>query len=105
MVILAPIDHWGWRSACSGVTSASASRGTSRSEPPEQVTMSRRGAERSPARHWNMAECSESIGRIGARCSAATRMTYSPPTTSDSLLARASFLPAPSAAIVGARPA
>ena len=52
-----------------------------------------------------MAECSESIGRIGARFSAASRITYSPPTTSDSLLASASFFPAPSAATVGASPA
>lgn len=105
MVILAPIDHWGWRSASSTVTSASRSAGTSRRAPPLHVTMSRRTGARSPARHWKMAECSESIGRIGARFSAARGMTHAPPTTSDSLLARASFLPAESAATVGARPA
>ena len=105
IVIFAPISHWGWRSACSTVTSASFSHGRSRNAPPLHVMMSRRMGDCSPTRHWKMAECSESIGRIGARFSAASRITYSPPTTSDSLLASASFFPAPSAATVGASPA
>lgn len=42
---------------------------------PEQVTISRRAGDASPTRHWKMAECSESIGRIGTRRSAASRMT------------------------------
>ena len=105
IVIFAPISHWGWRSACSAVTPASSSRFRSRSAPPLQVIISRRTGDCSPVRHWKIAECSESIGRIGARFSAASRITYSPPTTSDSLFASASFLPAPSAATVGASPA
>ena len=75
IVILAPMRHCGCRRACSTVTSASRSRGTSRSAPPEQVTISRRAGDASPTRHWKMAECSESIGRIGTRRSAASRMT------------------------------
>ena len=104
-MILAPMFHCGWRSACSTVTPASCSRFRSRSEPPLQVMRSRRRGDRSPARHWKMAECSESIGRIGARRSRASGMTQEPPTTSDSLLARASFLPASIVATVGANPA
>ena len=34
IVIFAPISHWGWRSACSTVTSASFSQGRSRNAPP-----------------------------------------------------------------------
>ena len=105
IVIFAPIRHWGWRSACSTVTPASSSRLRSRNAPPLHVTISRRTGARSPARHWNMAECSESIGTIGARCFRASGITQAPPTTSDSLLASASFLPAPMAATVGASPA
>ena len=52
-----------------------------------------------------MAECSESIGITGAFRSRASGITQAPPTTSDSLLASASFLPASMAATVGARPA
>ena len=37
--------------------------------------ISRRAGDASPTRHWKMAECSESIGRIGTRRSAASRMT------------------------------
>ena len=103
-MIFAPIRHWGWRSACSTVTPA-ASRLRSRNAPPLHVTISRRTGARSPARHWNMAECSESIGTIGARCFRASGITQAPPTTSDSLLASAAFLPAPMAATVGASPA
>ncbi len=40
-----------------------------------------------------MAECSESIGRIGAYVFGASGITQAPPTTSDSLLASASFFP------------
>ena len=75
IVILAPMCHWGWCSACSTVTEASASRGRSRNDPPLQVMIRRRTAARSPARHWKMAECSESIGSTGARRSRARGMT------------------------------
>ena len=51
------------------------------------------------------AACSESTGRSRSGSPLTRSITSSPPTTSDSLLASASVLPACSAASVGARPA
>ena len=105
IVIFAPMSHWGWRRACSTVTFASSSARKSRNAPPLHVTISLLTGARSPTRHWKMAECSESIGITGAFRSRASGITQAPPTTSDSLLASASFLPASMAATVGASPA
>ncbi len=55
-----------------------------------------------PRRHWASAECSESTGTIWPGL--ARSRTSGPPMISDSLLARASVLPASSAARVGRRP-
>ena len=105
IVIFAPMRHCGCLRASSGVTSGSSSAGTSRRAPPLHVIMRRRTGECSPARHWNMAECSESMGRMGTWRCAARRITRSPPTTSVSLFARAIFFPAFMAATVGTSPA
>ena len=55
-------------------------------------------------RHWKMAECSESTGRIFALYSMAISMTVCPAATRVSLLARAIVLPALIAATVDASP-
>ncbi len=103
-VTTGPIDHVGWASACSAVTAASSARVRPRNGPPEAVRTSRETSERSPERrHCAMAECSESTGTIWSARTWARR-TRSPPTTSDSLFARARVDPARSAARVGPRP-
>ena len=55
--------------------------------------------------HWNMAECSESAGRMWTPYCAASGSTYGPPAISVSLFARQISLPALMAATVGCRPA
>ena len=92
--------------ASAAVMRSSSAAGTSRKAPPEAVSTNRFTDEGiSPTRHWKMAECSESTGMTGARHRFASAMTSSPATTRVSLLARAIFLPARTAASVGARPA
>ncbi len=59
----------------------------------------------SPARDWNMAECSESTGTIGALCSIESSIILSPATTNVSLLAKAIFLEFFMALTVGNNPA
>ena len=51
-----------------------------------------------------MAECSESTGRMAARCFSARSVISSPATTSVSLLARAIAFPALMALMVGFKP-
>ena len=58
-----------------------------------------------PEISWWRAVCSESTGTMRALVASARAVTSSPPTTSDSLLARARSIPSPSAATVGPRPA
>ena len=55
-------------------------------------------------RHWKIAECSESTGRIGTFILEARSITILPAATRVSLLARAITLPALMAAIVGSSP-
>src|SRR6266568_9424963 len=106
MVILSPIDQFGWRSARAGLTSRSSAAGTSRSGPPEAVRRSRRTSARLwPTSDWWMALCSESTGRIVAPRSTARRTSSSPARTSDSLLARPIAFPASMAAAVERSPA
>ncbi len=65
MVIFAPMLQFGWRTARSGVTSRVCSSVQPRNGPPEPVRRMRRSSLLSrPARHWKIAECSESTGRI-----------------------------------------
>src|SRR6186997_1270715 len=67
IVILAPIDQVGWRSAWAGVTAASSSGVESRKGPPDAVrTRLATAAIDSPTRHCQIAECSESMGRSQA---------------------------------------
>jgi len=103
VVTIGPIDQVGCCIAWSGVTWASSSRVRPRNGPPLAVSTSRRTSAGPPLRrHWAIAECSESTGWIWS--GPASALTSGPPTISDSLLARASVLPASSAASVGARP-
>ena len=74
-----------------------------RNGPPEAVSTSRRTSSGVPLRrHWASAECSESTGTIWPGL--ARSSTSGPPMISDSLLARASVLPASSAASVAPSP-
>ena len=59
----------------------------------------------SPTRHCQMALCSLSTGRMRIPLRRASPVTISPAMTNASLLARATSLPASSAARVGAKPA
>ena len=104
-MILGPICQVGWASACAGVTAR-----RSRRPAPERAA---RGGEHersscsgaTPCRHWAIAECSLSTGRMltAARCAAS--VTRSPPATRLSLLASARSEPAASAARVASSPA
>ena len=104
-VILGPMVHVGWASASFTEAFDSSSRLHSRKGPPDAVMTTRlRSSLRSPRRHCASAACSESTG-INRSGSPFTRsMTSSPPTMSDSLLARASVFPDCSAASDGAKP-
>ena len=105
MVILAPMVHRGWRRAWAAVARAVCSGVHVRNGPPEAVIISLATVEgSSPARHWYMAECSESTGITLESDSASRRVTSSPATTRVSLLARAISLPARIARTVGNRP-
>jgi hypothetical protein len=107
--ILRPMTQFGCAQACSGVTVPSVSGARVRNGPPEAVRMilsMRRGqVDGSSGSDWKMAECSLSIGSSVAPPSRTVRMNRSPPTTSASLLASSSRLPARAAARQGARPA
>src|SRR5215210_4207780 len=104
MVILGPIRHVGCLSASSGPAPTSCAFSNEKNGPPDAVSrISRTSDSRLPSRHWKIAECSESTGIM--RLPLARFMTHSPPATSDSLLARATWFPAASAPTVAARPA
>ena len=106
MVIFFPMDQVGWRRASSGVMAANAFWGSVRNGPPEAVRTIRRTEPVSPlSRHWKMAECSLSTGRIRVPRARASAVTKAPAITRVSLLASASVFPARSAAMVGTRPA
>ena len=106
MVILSPIDQLGCFKARAGVTAASSPAGTVRSGPPDAVRRSRRTwAWSCPTSAWKMALCSESTGRMVTPFAAARRMSTSPASTIDSLLASPMPLPASTAAAVERRPA
>ena len=99
VVIFAPMLQLGWFRASATVTSASFSTGQSRNDPPEAVRMIRRMPPSGrPWRHWKMAECSESAGRILTPCFSANGSTAGPPAMRVSLFARQMSLPASIAA-------
>ena len=98
--------HVGWRRASSGVAAAARSFVQVRNGPPEAVRMRRASSVRGrPVRHCSTALCSESTGTISPPPSRAARVTSSPAMTRVSLLARATRLPARSAASVASSPA
>ena len=104
-MIFAPMLQLGCLSACSRVTCSSCSFVNVRKGPPDAVSINFSTLLCiSPARHWKMAECSESTGNIGVWCFIASSFIISPATTIVSLLARAMALPALMALIVGRRP-
>src|SRR5215218_8383527 len=104
MVIFGPIRHVGCASASLGPASTSLAFSKEKKGPPEAVNSSSLiSSSRLPSRHWKIAECSESTGIM--RLFAARSITHSPPATRDSLLARATRLPACRAPTVAARPA
>ena len=104
-VIFGPICQVGCRKASAGVTSARLALVRPRNGPPDAVRISRRTSRASwPRRHWWMALCSLSTGRIGTPLARARSMTRPPAITSTSLLARAIVLPASIAASTASRP-
>ena len=105
IVIFAPIFHCGCFRASFLVASAILALSQVRNGPPDAVRWMRvKLFSPAPRRHWNMAECSESTGIIGALYLRARSITTLPPATRVSLLARAITFPAFIAAIVGLRP-
>jgi len=105
-VILGPIDQVGWAKASATVTAARSERLRPRNGPPLAVSTRRATSPAEPLRrHWWMAQCSESTGRISAPGVRRTPATAGAPAISDSLLARASRFPAPRAARVTGSPA
>ena len=106
MVIRGPMTQRGWRRACSTVTSASSRADRPRKGPPEAVSTRRRTPARgAPSRHWAMAECSLSTGRMRPPARAQAAFTRCPARTRLSLLARARSAPCSAAARVDGRPA
>src|SRR5215210_3738025 len=104
MVIFGPIFHVGCLSASSGPIFRSSAFSLEKNGPPEAVSrMPSSSSSLRPSRHWKIAECSESTGMRGF--SSARDITHSPPAIRDSLLARATLLPACSAPTVAASPA
>ena len=105
MVILAPMCHVGCRRACAALTVESCSLVSRRKGPPLAVSSSLSILSGfSPTKHWKMALCSLSTGRMGDLWRREREVMSSPATTSVSLLARAICLPARMAAMVGSRP-
>ena len=107
IVIFGPMDHVGWASASSTVTSASSARLLPRNGPPLAVRTMRRTSSGDAAalRHWWIALCSESTGTISAPGVRLATCTTGPAAINDSLLARASRRPACGADSVTGSPA
>ena len=105
MVILAPIDQLGCLRASAFVAVVICSFVQERKGPPEAVRCIFSSLfPWAASRHWKMAECSESTGRMGALQARERSMTREPAATRVSLLARAMILPASMAARVGRKP-
>ena len=105
MVILLPILQFGCLSASEATASAIRDFSQVLKGPPEAVRCSFAiSFPAEPIRHWKIAECSESTGRICTLCSAASLITSSPAATRVSLFARAMVLPASMAATVERNP-
>ena len=105
-VILRPMLHVGCCSASASVARSRRSRGHVRNGPPDAVSTRRRtSCPGRPAMHCRMAECSLSTGTSSPPPSRAAACASSPATTSVSLFASATRLPARSAARVASSPA
>ena len=105
MVTFAPMLQLGCLSAWAAVAAAICSLLQLRNGPPDAVRCIFSTAfPWAASRHWKMAECSESTGRMTAPCSRMVRVTRLPAATSVSLFARANILPASRAARVGFSP-
>ena len=105
-VIFRPMVQVGCCIACSSCAPSISREVQVRNGPPLAVRMRRRMSEcgRDPM-HCRMAECSLSTGMISPPLEEHAAAASSPATTSVSLLARATRLPASSAASVASRPA
>ena len=105
-VIRGPIFQVGCSRASSGVTSASSDMGRFKNGPPEAVRIRRRTSRLWPARrHWSIALCSLSTGRIIPPCLFAVSRKSWPAITIASLFASATGFPEARAAYVGSKPA
>ena len=104
IVILAPMLQFGCFRASLAVTVSRNFLSLPLNGPPEAVSMMRSIGLLSPTRHWKMAECSESTGRIGHLFLMARSHTSSPATTMVSLFAKAMVFPALRAEMVGCSP-
>ena len=105
MVIFAPMFQLGCCRARSLPADSMRSRDQVRNGPPDAVRWIRASAfPWAPNRHWKMAECSESTGRIRTPQRLASAMTRDPAATRVSLFARAMSLPARMAESVGLSP-
>ena len=104
IVILAPMLQFGCFRASLAVTVSRNFLSLPLNGPPEAVSMMRSIGLFSPTKHWKMAECSESTGRIGHLFLMARSHTSSPATTMVSLFAKAMAFPALRAAMVGCSP-
>src|SRR5260221_4602992 len=106
IVTFGPIRQVGWRSASSAVIEPNVPSARSRNGPPDAVIATRfTRAMSTPLRHCQRAQCSLSTGRSRFPAPPLAARTRWPPTTRTSLFARATSLPAASAARVGRRPA
>ena len=106
MVTFGPIDQFGCDKACSMVTFTISATDISRKGPPEAVRIIFSiSAWFSYLRHWNIALCSESIGKRVAPFFSAAGIIKCPAATSVSLFANAIFCPASTARQTGASPA
>src|SRR5436190_23956112 len=104
--IFAPIDQLGCATASAGVAERIVSADADRKGPPLAVRINlETSAERLPARHWNIALCSLSMGSRVAPDECAASVISAPAVTSASLLASAIVLPASTAPMTGLRPA
>ena len=105
IVILAPIVHCGCCRASFLVATAICPLDQVLNGPPEAVRwIFLILLPDAPIRHWKIAECSESTGRIAALYFSARAITIGPAATRVSLFASAMVLPALMAEIVGIRP-
>ena len=100
-----PIFHVGCFKQSSAVAEAIRSLDQVRSGPPEAVNINESTFDLAcPSKHWKIALCSLSIGKIATLYSLASAVIKGPPATNVSLLARPIVLRALMASTVGSIP-